>query len=190
MKITDKSLVSIDYTLHLGDGAAIDSSDGEPLTYLHGSGQIVPGLEKALAGRAAGESLELVVPPEEGYGARDPELVHEATTAQFDVSPVPVGLEFIASYEEGFETMGRVTSVEGDKVTVDFNHPLAGKSLHFKVEIREVREATAEELEEANSSCCGGHGGGHGHDHGHGHHGCGGGEGGGGCGPCGGCGGH
>jgi FKBP-type peptidyl-prolyl cis-trans isomerase SlyD len=159
MKVADKCVVSLDYSLHLGDGAVVDSSSGgEPLTYLHGSGQIIPGLEKAIDGMEAGESKQLVVPPAEGYGERDPENVQEVAKEQFGDRALKKGDEFVAIDDQHNEIPVRIEEILGDKVKVDFNHPLAGKTLHFSVTIKDVRNATAEELS-------------HGHAHGgDGHH--------------------
>jgi FKBP-type peptidyl-prolyl cis-trans isomerase SlyD len=159
MKVAAHCVISLDYSLHLGDGKVVDSSKGgEPLVYLHGSGQIIPGLEKALDGLESGESKELTVAPQDGYGERDPENVQQITREQFgDREPKP-GDEFVAIDDQHNEIPVRVEKVEGDKVTVDFNHPLAGKTLHFAVTVKDVRAATPEELS-------------HGHAHGgDGHH--------------------
>jgi FKBP-type peptidyl-prolyl cis-trans isomerase SlyD len=155
MQIAKDSVVSIDYRLHLGDGKTIDESDaGEPLVYLHGYEQIVPGLEKALAGKKVGESLKVQVTPEEGYGEYDPDGVEEVPREDF---PPDMELEaggiVSATDEEGDEVDFLVKEVRPKTVVVDFNHPLAGKTLHFEVTVREVRAATEEELE-------------HGHAHG------------------------
>lgn len=158
MQIANDSVVSIDYRLHLGDGKTIDESDpGEPLVYLHGHEQIVPGLEKALEGKKVGESLKVTVTPEEGYGEYDPDGVEEVPREDF---PPDMELEaggiVSATDEEGDEVDFLVKEVRAKTVVVDFNHPLAGKTLHFEVTVREVRAATKEELE-------------HGHAHGPGH---------------------
>lgn len=183
MKVTAKSVVSLEYSLHLGDGKIVDSSEGgHPLTYLHGLGQIVPGLEKHLDGMDVGESKQVQVPAAEAYGERDPENVQEISKDHFGDRAVKEGDEFVAIDDHHNELPVRIVKVTGDKVTVDFNHPLAGKTLHFSVSVKDVREATAEELAHGHA-----HHGGHGHGHGHG--GCGGHEeegcGSGGC--CGGC---
>jgi FKBP-type peptidyl-prolyl cis-trans isomerase SlyD len=159
VKVAAQCVVSLDYSLHLGDGKVVDSSEGaEPLVYLHGSGQIIPGLEQALGGMEAGESKELTVSPKDGYGERDAENVQEITRDHFGDRELKPGDEFVAIDDQKNEIPVRVESVAGDKVTVDFNHPLAGKTLHFAVTIKEVRAATPEELS-------------HGHAHGgDGHH--------------------
>ena len=159
MKVAAKCVVSLDYSLHLGDGKVIDtSSGGEPLTYLHGSGQIIPGLEKQLEGLEEGVTKQLVLAPKDGYGEREEENVQQVSRAQFGDKPIKEGDELVAIDEHQHEIPVRVAKVEGDKVTVDFNHPLAGKTLHFAITVKGVRQATAEELS-------------HGHAHGgDGHH--------------------
>jgi FKBP-type peptidyl-prolyl cis-trans isomerase SlyD len=158
MKIAKDCVVSIDYRLHLGDGKTIDESEpGDPLIYLQGHEQVVPGLEKALEGKDVGESLKVTVTPDEGYGDYEPEGVEEVARDEF-----PPDLELkeggivSATDEEGDEVDFLVKEVRPNTVVVDFNHPLAGKTLHFEVTVREVRAATPEELE-------------HGHAHGPGH---------------------
>jgi FKBP-type peptidyl-prolyl cis-trans isomerase SlyD len=147
MRIEKGRVVDLDYSLHLGDGEIVDRSDpGEPLTYLHGEGEIVPGLENALEGMEVGQRKEVVVAPEEGYGDRDPDRVQRVPRKAFPAGFVPeVGMELSAQGPEGDEIPFVVQRVEPDTVTIDLNHPLAGKTLHFDVTVREVREATAEE---------------------------------------------
>ncbi len=158
MNITKDRVVSIDYTLTGNDQKVIDSSEGgEPLTYLHGHGQLVPGLERALEGKAAGEPVKVSVPPEEGYGARDAAKIGPVPRAAFaKVGEVKPGMRFQAGGSDG---VGMVTVVEvGDEtITVDGNHPLAGETLHFDVTVRDVREATAEELSHGHVHGPGGH---------------------------------
>jgi FKBP-type peptidyl-prolyl cis-trans isomerase SlyD len=158
MQVTKDNVVSIEYRLHLGDGKIIDESEpGDPLVYLHGYEEIVPGLEKALEGKKAGESLKVQVPPEEGYGEYDPEGVQEVPREDFpaDMELEPGGV-VTAVDDEGDEVEFLVKEVRPKTVVVDFNDPMAGKTLHFEVTVREVRDATAEELE-------------HGHAHAPGH---------------------
>jgi FKBP-type peptidyl-prolyl cis-trans isomerase SlyD len=158
MQVAKDNVVSIEYRLHLGDGKIIDESDpGDPLVYLHGYEEIVPGLEKALEGKKPGESLKVQVSPEEGYGEYDPDGVEEVARDEF-----PPDMELVAGGvveavdEDGEEVEFLVKELRAKTVVVDFNHPLAGKTLHFEVTVREVRAATAEELE-------------HGHAHAPGH---------------------
>jgi FKBP-type peptidyl-prolyl cis-trans isomerase SlyD len=158
MEIAKDRVVSIEYKLHLGDGKLIDESDpGDPLVYLHGYEEIVPGLENALAGKKAGDSLKVQVKPEDGYGEYDPDGVEEVPREEF---PPDMELEeggvVTATDEDGDDVEFLVKKLNEKTVVVDFNHPLAGKTLHFEVSVREVRAATAEELE-------------HGHAHAPGH---------------------
>jgi FKBP-type peptidyl-prolyl cis-trans isomerase SlyD len=158
MKIAEQKVVSIHYTLTDGGGSVLDSSSGsEPLSYLHGSGNIIPGLEGALAGRQAGEKLSVTVEPQQGYGARDERLVQAVPRSAFKgVTELAPGMQFQAQGPQGARLVV-VTQVQHDVVTVDANHPLAGQTLHFEVEIAEVRDATAEELEHGHVHGPGGH---------------------------------
>lgn len=153
------SVVAFDYTLRDGAGKVIDSSQGgAPMTYLHGHGNIVEGLEKALTGKTAGAALKVVVKPEEGYGEWQEELVMKVARARLPKSPEPkVGQELQGVGPGGQPLHLRVIAVEGDQVSLDANHPLAGQDLHFEVSVRSVRAATEEELA-------------HGHVHGDGGH--------------------
>ena len=156
MQIAQNSVVAFHYTLTNDAGEVLDSSEGrEPLTYLHGAGNIIPGLEKELEGRQAGDSLSAVVSPDEGYGEKQEQLVQEVPRDAFQgVEGIEPGMQFQAQTQGG-PLMVTVTQVEGDTVTVDGNHPLAGQTLNFAVEIASVREASEEEVE-------------HGHVHGEG----------------------
>ena len=159
MKIAHEKVVSIHYTLTNQEGTVLESSSGsEPLAYLHGFGNIIPGLENALEGKETGEKLSVTVEPEQGYGARDEQLVQAVPRSAFKgVEELAPGMQFQAQGPQGTRLVV-VTQVAQDVVTVDANHPLAGQTLHFEVEVSEVRAATAEEIE-------------HGHVHGpHGHH--------------------
>jgi FKBP-type peptidyl-prolyl cis-trans isomerase SlyD len=159
MKVGKGNVVLVDYELHLGDGKVVDASEpGSPMSYIHGDGQIVPGLERALEGLAAGEAKEVVVTPEDGYGEHDARGVQEMPRSAFppDVEP-QVGMELMAEGPQGQTVPFVISEVKPESVVIDLNHPLAGRTLHFAVTVREVRAATAEELH-------------HGHVHGpHGH---------------------
>lgn len=147
MTVAKNRVVSIDYQLKDATGKLIDSSEGsEPLVYLHGNGNIIPGLEKVLEGKDAGESVVCVIQPVEAYGERDENLVFKVGKDEFEGADVEVGMQFEAQGEEGAQIV-TVVGVEGDEVTIDANHPLAGETLHFDVKIVDVREAQAEELE-------------------------------------------
>lgn len=147
MKIEQHQVVSIDYELKNDNGDVLDSSAGqEPLTYLHGTGGLIPGLEKALEGKSADDELEVTIPPAEAYGEFDDSLVQKVTKAAFDgVDNIEPGMQFQAQGNAGEVQSITVIEVEGDDVTIDANHPLAGETLHFSVQIREVRAATDEE---------------------------------------------
>ena len=162
MKVADKKVVRLDYTLKNAQGDVIDTSEGaEPLTYLHGAQQIVPGLEKELTGLSAGDAKDVVVQPEEGYGMPDPEGVFGVPRSAFPAdAKLSVGDSFIGEDDEGQALPVRVVELKDDVVIVDANHPLAGETLFFHVDVREVRDATDEELEHGHS-----HGPGGGHEH-------------------------
>jgi FKBP-type peptidyl-prolyl cis-trans isomerase SlyD len=147
--IGENSVVSMHYTLKDTDGNVIDSSAGaEPLTYLHGAGNIIPGLEKALVGKTLGDSMDVTVEPAEGYGEMVPDLIQVIDKSAFqDVEAIEPDMEFQAQAPDGSLRRIVVRAVEGDEVTIDGNHPLAGMDLHFAVEITAVREATPEEIE-------------------------------------------
>jgi FKBP-type peptidyl-prolyl cis-trans isomerase SlyD len=156
MQIGAKKAVSIHYTLKDDKDEVIDTSDGsEPLIYLHGEGNIVPGLEKALEGKQPGDEVKATVTPAEGYGDRDERNVRNipARKVQGKIEP---GMMVRLQTEEG-PVSALVTAVKGDYVTVDANHPLAGMTLHFTVKVVEVRDATAEELEHGHVHGAGGH---------------------------------
>lgn len=147
--IGNNQVVSMHYTLTDSTGNVLDSSnEGAPLSYLHGAGNIIPGLEQALAGKAEGEQVQAVIAPEEAYGEPQPDLVQVLPKEAFQgVDQVEPGMRFQAESADGSTRQLTVTDVEGDEVTVDANHPLAGVELHFDVQVVDVREATEEELE-------------------------------------------
>ncbi len=145
MEITDGRVATIHYTLTSDDGDVVDKSAADaPLSYLHGAGNIVPGLEKALTGKQAGDSLKTDVPPEQGYGPLHDGMVQQVPRSAFPDVEVQTGMQFEASTERG-PLLVTVTGMDEENVTVDGNHPLAGKTLHFAVEVANVREATEQE---------------------------------------------
>ena len=162
MKIGKGRVVRMNYTLRDESGTTIESSLGrEPLTYLHGLGSLIPGLEKILDGSEVGLKTTVTVLPQDAYGEKDPQAVIRAPRGDFpDGLTLEPGVEVQAETPDGPITF-TVVSVEGDEAVLDANHPLAGKTLTFDVEVLDVREATADELA-------------HGHVHGaggaHGHH--------------------
>ncbi|MBY0404918.1 MAG: peptidylprolyl isomerase [Cyanobacteria bacterium] len=156
--IAENVVVAIQYELTDKTGAVLDSSDGEPLEYLHGHQNIIVGLEKALNGLKPGDKKKVEVSPEEGYGAYKPEMAFSVGLDQFEGDVPEEGLMVQLASEQGGSFVARVVSIQGNEVQLDANHPLAGKDLFFDVEVVQLRPASAEELA-------------HGHPHGpHGHH--------------------
>jgi FKBP-type peptidyl-prolyl cis-trans isomerase SlyD len=143
MKVEQDKVVTIRYTLQV-EGEVLDQGE---LSYLHGHGNLIRGLEEALEGREEGERFQAHVPAEKAYGARDPEGVQVVPLSAFpeDAEVVP-GAQFYAQDMEGNPMPLTVVEVQGEEVTIDFNHPLAGKDLDFEVEVVKVREATPEEI--------------------------------------------
>jgi len=148
MLIAINKAVSIDYTLTNDAGEVIDSSaGGEPLVYLQGAGNIIVGLEKALVGKQVGDELTVTVEPEEAYGEYSAELISNLNRAMFEgVDELEVGMQFHASGPDGSMQIVTIRDLEGDQVTVDGNHPLAGQRLSFQVKIIDIRDASEEEL--------------------------------------------
>jgi FKBP-type peptidyl-prolyl cis-trans isomerase SlyD len=149
--VAPNRLVSIEYTLRDDAGELLDQSEGEEgMQYVHGYGMLVPGLESALGGLRAGEEREIFVPASSGYGERDEDLVMEVDRSELPhPERVAEGDEFVAEWPGGEEVPLRVVRVKEDSVVVDGNHPLAGMALRYSVKVRDVREATEEEIEEA-----------------------------------------
>ena len=148
----------MDYTLTDNDKNVIDSSEGHgPLAYLHGYGNIIPGLEKHLEGKATGDAVNVSVEPAEGYGEHTDELIQQVKRDQFGGAPdLEVGMQFQAETDGGV-MMFRIAAIDGDDITIDGNHPLAGVQLNFDVKVVEVRAATAEELQHGHVHGPGGH---------------------------------
>ncbi len=155
------SVVNMTYVLTNDDGEEVDRADSsEPFTYLHGHGQIVMGLEKALLGLKAGDKKKVQVSPEEGYGDIDPSLITMANINQFPKgAELEVGVQFMTEDADGNNVVFTIVEIEGEEVTLDGNHHLAGETLNFDVEILEMRDATPQELEHGHAH------GSHGHDH-------------------------
>lgn len=156
MQIADNKVISIHYTLTNDSGAVLDqSSSDQPLVYLHGAGNIIPGLENALTGKAAGDKLNVTIQPTDAYGERMDQMIQTVPRSMFEgIEKVELGMQFHAEGNTG-PVVVTVTQIDGDNITIDGNHPLAGETLTFDVEVSAVRDATADELE-------------HGHIHGHG----------------------
>ncbi len=148
MQISANMVVSIDYTLTDDKGEVIDSSEGRgPLAYIQGIGNIIPGLENALEGKAQGDSLKVSIAPEDGYGERSDDLTQAVPKEMFEgAEEMQVGMQFQTMTESGPQVV-TVISIDDEHVTVDGNHPLAGENLNFDVTIVDIREASAEELE-------------------------------------------
>lgn len=148
MKIQDNAVVSIHYKLTDDAGNTLDESgESEPMIYFHGAGQIVPGLEKALTGKSEGDTLQVTVGPDEGYGEVIPGLVMTVDKGAFKgVEKVEVGMVFQSQASDGTIKHFMVKKVDGEIVTVDGNHPYAGMTLHFDIAVVGVREATEEEI--------------------------------------------
>jgi FKBP-type peptidyl-prolyl cis-trans isomerase SlyD len=159
MVVAADKVVLINYTLTNDGGKVIDSSaGGEPLAYIHGHGNLIPGLERELEGKPAGTKLSVKIAPADGYGERDAGLVQRVPKRSFgNVSNLQPGMQFQAQTSDGHARVVTVKGVQGDMVTIDGNHPLAGEHLNFEVEITEVREATPEELEHGHVHGPGGH---------------------------------
>jgi FKBP-type peptidyl-prolyl cis-trans isomerase SlyD len=158
MPIARNSVVSIHYTLKDDAGETIDSSaGGDALTYLHGHGNLVAGLERELEGKNTGDKLHVKVEPADGYGEYDKELVQKVPRRTLKgISNLKVGMRLHAQTEHGARAV-TVTQILGDMVTLDGNHPLAGQALNFDIEVTDVRAATEEELEHGHVHGPGGH---------------------------------
>jgi FKBP-type peptidyl-prolyl cis-trans isomerase SlyD len=158
MQISANKVVSIDYTLTNNQGEVIDTSSGrEPLAYLQGQGNIIPGLESALEGKTAGENIKVTIAPADGYGERDDALTQAVPRQMFEnTDEIQIGMQFQTMSEHGPHVV-TVISIDADNVTVDANHPLAGETLNFDVTIVEVREASPEELDHGHVHGPGGH---------------------------------
>jgi FKBP-type peptidyl-prolyl cis-trans isomerase SlyD len=158
LKVENGQVVAMEYTLKV-DGVVTDTSEGrEPLEYVHGAGNIIPGLEREMTGMGVGDSKEVMVPAAEGYGEEDKSAFMDVPRDQFPQEiPMKVGTELQVQNQAGQPMFARIDQVGENTVRLDFNHPLAGKDLHFSVKVVGLREATDEEKE-------------HGHVHGPGHH--------------------
>ncbi len=154
MSVQDGQIVAMDYTLWV-DGEVVDTSEGsDPIEFLQGAGNIIPGLESQLYGMTIGDSKDVLVASQDGYGEVDEDAFAEVPRSQFPSDiPMEPGIELQVRDDTGHVMSARIDGVDGDIVRLDFNHPLAGKELRFAVKIAGIREATEEELE-------------HGHAHG------------------------
>jgi len=155
--IQNNSVVSFHYTLTNAAGDILDKSEGDPLVYLHGAHNIVPGLEKEMAGKAVGDKFKTTVEAEEAYGEYQADLVQEVPRNLFQgVDDIQVGMQFQAQTDDGLQIV-TVKDVTPELVVVDANHPLAGQALTFDVEVVGIRPASEEELEHGHAHGAGGH---------------------------------
>jgi FKBP-type peptidyl-prolyl cis-trans isomerase SlyD len=148
-KVSEDMVVDLEYTLRLDDGGVVDTSEGRgPLQFLQGHGHIIPGLEKELYGMGLGEGKAIVVSPGEGYGERKPNAVHEFPKDAFPEGvEIQPGMAVQLTDQAGHPHTAFVEEIREETVLLDLNHPLAGQTLHFDVEVVALREATAEELD-------------------------------------------
>lgn len=169
MTITKNKVATFEYTLTDNKGTVIDTSENHgPLTYIQGAGNIIIGLENAMEGKKAGDAFKVSIPAVDGYGEKRDDMVITVTKDKFDPSePIEIGMQFQIQTGQGLHVV-TITKVDGNNVTLDGNHPLAGETLHFDVKVTEVRDATLEEIKHGHihggSSCgdggcesCGGH---------------------------------
>ncbi|MBN2576011.1 MAG: peptidylprolyl isomerase [Deltaproteobacteria bacterium] len=158
MQIATRTIVTLHYTLTDAKGEILDSSEGpeggEPLSYVHGLGMIVRGLEEALLGKSAGDHIKVTVPPESGYGVRRESLVQKVSRDEFPDGDIEVGMRFRSHGPHG-ASMLTVAALDEDTVTLDGNHPLAGETLNFEVKVVSVREATEQDLLGFGHNCAG-----------------------------------
>ncbi len=158
MTIQNQKAVTINYTLKDDQGKIIDQSNDGSFCYLHGADNIIPGLENALTGKSKDEKFDLVIKPEDAYGEYNSEFTQVVERSMFDeeqADNLEAGMQFHSQSEDGAMVMITISEINGDKITIDGNHPLAGITLHYDVHIVDVRDATEEEI-------------GHGHIHQHG----------------------
>lgn len=158
MEIAKDRVVTLQYTLKDDQGRVLDTSDNqEPLSYLHGYGQMIPGVEKNLEGKKSGDVFDIEVAPDEGYGEYNERLITSVKRNQLEADAKPaVGMAVEAEGPDGMHLL-RITKIEGDMISLDGNHPLAGKKLFFNLSVVGVREATAEEKEHGHlhgEGCC------------------------------------
>lgn len=159
MKVAENKVITINYTLRDDNKKILDSAQNNDFLYLHGAQNIIPGLESALEGKAVNDELSVSIAPADGYGERNDDMTQVVPKEMFGTEEgIEVGQQFHAASPDGQEIMVTIVAVDDENITVDGNHPLAGVTLHFEVQIMDIRDASAEELE-------------HGHAHGpDGHH--------------------
>lgn len=146
--VQDNLVITLDYKLFVEDEMMESTEDGEPILFIQGIGQIIPGLENALYGMEVGDQKSVVIQPEDGYGEYDPESLQEAKKEEFSEEiPLDVGTFLDLEDDEGDVLSAQVIAAEEDTVTLDFNHPLAGKTLTFEITVTDLRPASEEELD-------------------------------------------
>ena len=169
MKISQNKVATLSYTLKDDDGKIIDKADeNSPFLYMHGTGGIIKGLENALEDKEVGNDFNIIIAPEDAYGEHDPKLTEAVPRKMFEGitdEEMVAGAQFHASTAQGTQVI-TVASIDGDMINIDANHPLAGETLHFEVAVKEIREATEEEIAHGHPHPPGGS---CGHDHGHSH---------------------
>ena len=154
MQIDQHKVASIHYTLTNNEGSILDSSAGrEPLTYIHGAGNLIPGMEEGMHGKKKGDKFNLKVSPEKGYGVKSEKLLQQVPRSAFGAQPIEMGMQFQTSNGQ----VVTITKIGLETVTVDGNHPLAGVELNFAVEVLEVRIATPDEISHGHVHGPGGH---------------------------------
>ena len=153
MEIADRRVATVHYTLTVDNGTLVHSSyDTEPLVYVHGAGKLMPGLEKALTGKNPGDRFQATVAAQDGYGPRHERLVQVVPLSAFeDRAAVRLGMKFLTDTAEG-PILATVLKIDGERITVDGNHELSGKTLHFDIEVTDVREATLDEVVKGESA--------------------------------------
>lgn len=158
MQIAQNTVVSLNYTLKNSQGNLLDTSEGRaPLVYLHGVGALIPGLESELNGKGQGDKINAIIPPEKAYGSRRDDLVKLVSKDGFQGDEeMQEGMQVQLETEHG-PAIAIITKIEGNDVTLDLNHPLADMTLHFDVEVVDVREATEEEISHGHVHGPGGH---------------------------------
>ena len=148
MEIANNAVVTLHYRLTNDRNEELDNSaNSEPLMYMHGSGELIDGLERALEGKLAGESFAVTIPPADAYGEEDPELIREMHIDEFNGVEMREGMQLQGKDPDGAFRLLRVVKVDGDSVVINMNHPLAGETLNFEVKIEMVRPATDDEVE-------------------------------------------
>ena len=146
--VQDNLVVTLDYKLIVEDEMMESTEDGEPILFIQGIGQIIPGLENALYGMEVGDQKTVVIQPEDAYGEYDPESLQEAKKEEFSEEiPLDVGTFLDLEDDEGDILSAQIIAAEEDTVTLDFNHPLAGKTLTFEITLTDLRPASEEELD-------------------------------------------